>query len=659
MQINTPPNTPSIKDTNGFCNNSICKLISFSKAIKATDIKNISFYRSLSDISNTNSNNLISCEKDLVENGNINNYKIIEIPSGAVLISYSTDYVTYSEPIKYGSSDFTNIFQNIESDVYLRIYITGSSIAGSIEYSFSTIMIGGILYHMGSAFTVSITSDASKSIQWSPNCIDPYANLDCALILQQQLSDQVICMLGIPIYYFRVDPVEKSKDIVFKEYTLHQVVQVKQLKLMLQDGQLPSSNHKLTELGFDWESDWEVELSKTQFATAFGDKVFPKTRDFIYVPLMRRMWSVNAAYDERADMLMWRSTTWKLSLLKYEDSSNISGLNSDSNNIKFSDSNIDFDSIIDSLNLYDPYEEDFDLDKANKDSTYDQINSPSNKSDNNSLEISNNKIIELKKFDNLRESIEILNPNPTNNLNGNNIGLNQLLNIGSDILCHKSNIIARNFYESKGNLKINYFHKIPYKKGDKINISFLLYIKITDINKLVGNNNKGDIRLMEYSMDGNNKEYLSILYDQSTNNIIFGNSYIQTEIPYLTNNEVYLLEYSLNNNKISLNIYKQLYPTNRPLYTIKPEHRYFEFYKGTEKPFIDDNFYHPGSYRSSLFINPGYQIHKFSVYNLKENYNNNSLINTELSKYQTNSPYIIINDLCRPFTTNEVGFTVK
>ena len=130
------------------------------------------------------------------------------------------------------------------------------------------------------------------------------------------------------------------------------------------------------------------------------------------------MWSVNAAYDERADMLMWRSTTWKLSLLKYEDSSNISGLNSDSNNIKFSDSNIEFDSIIDSLNLYDPYEEDFDLDKANKDSTYDQINSPSNKSDNNYLEVSNNKIIELKKFDNLRESIEIISKpnNPTGNL---------------------------------------------------------------------------------------------------------------------------------------------------------------------------------------------------------------------------------------------------
>lgn len=39
--------------------------------------------------------------------------------------------------------------------------------------------------------------------------------------------------------------------------------------------------------------------------------------------MMKRMWNVNAAYDEKNEGLMWRSTTWKLSLIKYEDSTNI------------------------------------------------------------------------------------------------------------------------------------------------------------------------------------------------------------------------------------------------------------------------------------------------------------------------------------------------
>ena len=32
--------------------------------------------------------------------------------------------------------------------------------------------------------------------------------------------------------------------------------------------------------------------------------------------MMNRMWDVNAAYDEKNEGLMWRSTTWKLQLVK-------------------------------------------------------------------------------------------------------------------------------------------------------------------------------------------------------------------------------------------------------------------------------------------------------------------------------------------------------
>lgn len=83
---------------------------------------------------------------------------------------------------------------------------------------------------------------------------------------------------------------------------------------------MPSSNPKLTEFDFDWETDWETELSKTQFATAFGDNAIPNHGDFLYIPLMNRMWDVNSAYDEKNTGLLWRSTTWKLQLVKYADS---------------------------------------------------------------------------------------------------------------------------------------------------------------------------------------------------------------------------------------------------------------------------------------------------------------------------------------------------
>ena len=57
--------------------------------------------------------------------------------------------------------------------------------------------------------------------------------------------------------------------------------------------------------------------------------------DFIYIPLMQRMWDVNAAYDEKNEGLIWRSTTWKLQLVKYSESTAYN--------------KTDFDDLIDSL----------------------------------------------------------------------------------------------------------------------------------------------------------------------------------------------------------------------------------------------------------------------------------------------------------------------
>ena len=92
---------------------------------------------------------------------------------------------------------------------------------------------------------------------------------------------------------------------------------------MIEDGELPSSNPQMTDFDFDWEREWTVEISKTAFATAFGDTAFPKNMDFLYIPMMKRMYAVNSAYDEKKDKLMWRSTTWTLMLQKYNSHTSV------------------------------------------------------------------------------------------------------------------------------------------------------------------------------------------------------------------------------------------------------------------------------------------------------------------------------------------------
>ena len=134
---------------------------------------------------------------------------------------------------------------------------------------------------------------------------------------------------------------------------------------MVPDGEMPSSNPKLTDFDFDWESDWDVEIGKTQFARAFGDNVFPKQRDLVYIPLMKRLWEVNSAYDEKNEGLMWRPTTWKLAMVKYNEKTNVS--------------QGDFESLIDgwTINTYENTFEEREHNEQERLTTENQITEPS------------------------------------------------------------------------------------------------------------------------------------------------------------------------------------------------------------------------------------------------------------------------------------------
>ena len=219
--------------------------------------------------------------------------------------SYSVDglcwscYMTYEELVE-------NTLDEI-SDFFVRIKVPGEitnvSINGEDTQEYTT--------SLDSEFTLN-------SYCGNTNNYNPYANIDGAIQLQQALSDQVACTIGIPIYYFKASGTQGSADMTFKEYALKHIDSVKQIKLVVGDGQMPSSKPEFAELGLDWQTDWETEISKSMFATAFGPTAQPMEGDLVYVPMMKRMWMVNEAYDERNGSIMWQSTTWVVYLTRYQ-----------------------------------------------------------------------------------------------------------------------------------------------------------------------------------------------------------------------------------------------------------------------------------------------------------------------------------------------------
>lgn len=218
--------------------------------------------------------------------------------------SYSVDglcwscYMTYEEIVENTINDI--------SDFFIRIKVPGE--VTEVEVNGETT----------DDYSVSLDSEFQLSSYCGNSNYNPYANIEGAIQLQQGLSDAVACTIGIPIYYFKASGKAGSADMTFKEYALKQIDSVKQIKLIIGDGQMPSSKPEFSELGLDWQTDWQTEISKSMFATAFGIEAQPMEGDLIYIPMMKRMWMVNEAYDERNGSLMWQSTTWQVYLTKYQ-----------------------------------------------------------------------------------------------------------------------------------------------------------------------------------------------------------------------------------------------------------------------------------------------------------------------------------------------------
>lgn len=248
---------------------------------------------------------------------NLNNIKIYndcdeEYDLNSLQYSYSVDSLCWSCYISY--NDFLTNTLDLQTDFYVRIKVQGEIksilLNNQAFYDYST--------QLDSSFNFTYCDSSSSS-----NVYNPYNNMDCAISLYQNLSNTVSCIVGIPIYYFKLSPNIGSKDITFKEYALMDVSAVKQIKLIIPDGQMPSSKPEFADFGLEWQSDWETEIPKQMFATAFGPTAQPTEGDLIYIPMMKRMWMINEAYEEKKDAFMWVATTFKVTLVKYQEKGSV------------------------------------------------------------------------------------------------------------------------------------------------------------------------------------------------------------------------------------------------------------------------------------------------------------------------------------------------
>ena len=156
---------------------------------------------------------------------------------------------------------------------------------------------------------------ANISVACDENLFDPYS-LQKPINLYKQISDLSTEMFGHKVKYYRVEADKRSRDVILMEYSLYNVKDNGEFKIMVPDNEMPSNEFKFDMYGMGFE-DFEIHITKTQFELAFGVNKNPNMRDYLYFPLMNRMYEVSSVAF--ADEFNMEHSYWRVMLRKYEE----------------------------------------------------------------------------------------------------------------------------------------------------------------------------------------------------------------------------------------------------------------------------------------------------------------------------------------------------
>lgn len=169
----------------------------------------------------------------------------------------------------------------------------------------------------------SNTSNLSSGIliNSSDNLFSPYALTDPAKKLYFDMCCAVSDMFGHCVRYFKTKPRVDSGDVILKEYSVFDVSDVKDIKILIPDNELPDNAIKYIPYDMDFGDSFEIHIVKSQFQLAFGQNSLPEEKDFLYFPLMDRTYEVHSAYALKD--FMGIEAYYKVSLFKWQDKQNI------------------------------------------------------------------------------------------------------------------------------------------------------------------------------------------------------------------------------------------------------------------------------------------------------------------------------------------------
>ena len=160
------------------------------------------------------------------------------------------------------------------------------------------------------------------------NLFNPY-NLSKSTKFVKQITGLVSNIFGHEVNYFRTEPDMRTEDVTLMEYSLHDVVDNKNIKILVPGNEFPEESITFDIFGMDF-ADFEIHITQEEFDRAFGQRDsqgnliksrYPRSKDYMYIPIINRMYEVHTI--ALADEFNKTNSYWRVMLKKYQERTSV------------------------------------------------------------------------------------------------------------------------------------------------------------------------------------------------------------------------------------------------------------------------------------------------------------------------------------------------
>jgi len=146
--------------------------------------------------------------------------------------------------------------------------------------------------------------------------------------LANKIANDINSIFAWKVDYHLTDPDENGIDVELHEYQLYNIIDVKNIKILVPENKFPDNTIKMQKFNLDLFDTFEIHILKDEFKNQFGIDKRPAENDIIFFCELNRLYRVKHAQVFRE--IMNAGIYWKVILEKYEQKSNIRNLSEES-----------------------------------------------------------------------------------------------------------------------------------------------------------------------------------------------------------------------------------------------------------------------------------------------------------------------------------------